>query len=241
MGTFCGVDGKVEYFNYAVLRNASCPVIIKYLTFYLFIWLAELAFLAFLVGLYCCFAFCVCVFLACATFFFFLKETRPPWRRSPPSRRQTSRDQPPRAQLALGSIRISANPELVRIFQESEAPHFPEHRWLYRLQRDPTRSRSGLQKEWPWLWCGPWVCVEGRFLHSPAIGAFLKQYGAWVMCLALSHKLALWHSTLTLGWGTSDFIYFSDEENDIQREASFAQGHTVRKSQTDELLQAFDA
>lgn len=51
----CRLDGKVEFFNCAELRNASCPVIIKYLTFYLFIWLAELAFLAFLVGLYCCF------------------------------------------------------------------------------------------------------------------------------------------------------------------------------------------
>lgn len=51
-GDSCTVDGKIECFNYAELRNASCPVI-KYLTFYLFIWLAELAFLAFLVGLYC--------------------------------------------------------------------------------------------------------------------------------------------------------------------------------------------
>lgn len=61
-GDICRVDGKVEYFNYADLRNASCPVIIKYLTFYLFIWLAKLAFLAFLVGLYCWFFLCVFCF-----------------------------------------------------------------------------------------------------------------------------------------------------------------------------------
>lgn len=65
---------KKQCFSYAKLRKASCPVIIKYLTFYLFIWLAELAFLAFLVGLYCC-------FFVYVTFFFFLKETRPPCKR----------------------------------------------------------------------------------------------------------------------------------------------------------------
>ena len=32
---------------------------------------------------------------------------------------------------------------------------------------------------------------------------------------------------------------FSDEENDIQRDAKSAQGHTVRNLQIDELLQAF--
>lgn len=69
----CRVDEKVEFFNYTELRNVSCPVIIKNRTFYLFIWLAELAFLAFLVSLYCCFFVCVT--------FFFLKETRPPCRR----------------------------------------------------------------------------------------------------------------------------------------------------------------
>ena len=52
-GHICRVDGNAEIFSYAGLRKASCPVIIKYLTSYLFIWLAELAFLAFLVGLYC--------------------------------------------------------------------------------------------------------------------------------------------------------------------------------------------
>lgn len=70
-GDICRVDGKVQFFNCAGLRNI-CPVIIKYLTFYLFIWLAELAFLAFLVGLCCCFFVCVT--------FFSLKEARPPCR-----------------------------------------------------------------------------------------------------------------------------------------------------------------
>lgn len=51
------IGRKVEFFHYTGLRNAACPVIIKHLTFYLFIWLAELAFLAFLVGLCCWFFF----------------------------------------------------------------------------------------------------------------------------------------------------------------------------------------
>lgn len=67
------IGRKVEFFHYTGLRNAACPVIIKHLTFYLFIWLAELAFLAFLVGLCCC-------FFVCETFFFPLKEARPPCR-----------------------------------------------------------------------------------------------------------------------------------------------------------------
>lgn len=69
--------GLVEKWSFSIiytgLRNAACPVIIKHLTFYLFIWLAELAFLAFLVGLCCCF-FCLW------NIFFPLKEARPPCR-----------------------------------------------------------------------------------------------------------------------------------------------------------------
>lgn len=111
-----------QCFNYAELRNASCPVI-KYLTFYLFIWLAELAFLAFLVGSYYCFFFFISPFFfwVGVIFFLFLKETRPPCRRSPLSTRQisqTSRGQPSRAQLALGCIRIFANSELISVDQD---------------------------------------------------------------------------------------------------------------------------
>lgn len=54
-------------------------------------------------------------------FFLFLKETRPPCRRSPLSTRQisqTSRGQPSRAQLALGCIRIFANSELISVDQD---------------------------------------------------------------------------------------------------------------------------
>lgn len=74
---------KSRVFSCAELRNASCPVIIKYLAFYLFIWLAELAFLAFLVGLCCC-------FFVCVTFFSLLKRPDHPVGVSPPSRGQTS-------------------------------------------------------------------------------------------------------------------------------------------------------
>ena len=114
-GHICRVDGNAEIFSYAGLRKASCPVIIKYLTSYLFIWLAELAFLAFLVGLYCCccFFFCLC------NFFSFLKRPDHPVGGSPPPRRQTSlRSTLPELSLLWAPSNSVQNRELVSVGQD---------------------------------------------------------------------------------------------------------------------------
>ena len=107
------VDGNAQIFSYAGLRKASCPVIIKYLTSYLFIWLAELAFLAFLVGLYCWFFFfCLC------NIFSFLKRPDHPVGGSRPPRRQTSpRSTLPELGLLWALSNSVQNRELVSVGQ----------------------------------------------------------------------------------------------------------------------------
>lgn len=103
---------KKQWFSYAGLRKASCPLLIKYRTFYLFIWLAEFAFLAFLVGLYCC-------FFVYVTFFSFLKRPDHPGGGSPPASPhphpppgdKPARGQPPRTQLTLGSSKTLCKAE----------------------------------------------------------------------------------------------------------------------------------
>lgn len=134
------------------------------------------------------------LFLACATLFFFLKATRPPCRRSPPSRRQSSRGQPPRAQLALGFIRMSVNSELVSAGQD-----FLRKRGFPLPRAQVTLQRLQQQHDETPLWfaegmtggCGdiPRVCTEGRL-------AFAHYEGLPETCM--EPALCTWHLNVKL-------------------------------------------
>lgn len=84
----------------------------------LFIWLAEVAFLAFLVGLYCC-VFLFFFFFGLCNIFSFLKRPDHPVGGSPPPRRQTSpRSTLPELSLLWAPSNSVQNRELVSVGQD---------------------------------------------------------------------------------------------------------------------------